>query len=326
MLFIFSCGDDETPPLGLQVELEDNYVLVLNEGNFNVGNSSITGYSLSDDEHIQNLFSEVNERPLGDVVQSAANANGKICLIVNNSGTIEVVDEDNFGSEISISGLNSPRHLIALDDDRALVTDIDSLISEVNLSTGTIVSQIDAGDWSEFITQRADDILFSYPNQKKLGVITDLSISSTIELPGFPAAMVQTDDNSVWALCQVMQWDNSQMVLVRIDEGSSEVNESFEFTGGAGFGLRMKAFEETLYLLVGDLFKFEYNSDSAPNLFIEGGDRTLYGLGVDPESEDVYLSDAKDYTQQGTVDRYNSTGTLLDSFTSGINPGEFYFY
>lgn len=326
LVFMVSCGDDDTPPPGLQVELGEGHVLVLNEGNFTVGNASVTAFDTGGEETIQDLFSQVNERPVGDVLQSAQEAGGKLCLVVNNSGTIEVVDEEHFGVQISITGLNSPRFLLEMDDNRALVTDIDSLISEVDLSNGTIISQIDAGDWSEHITDRVDDVLFTYPNQKKLGIISSVSLTGTIDLPGYPVGMVQTDDDNVWVLCQVNQWDNSLMSLARIDGGSTEVNESYEFAGGSGFGLRMKAYDETLYLMVGDLFKFDYITDSAPELFIEAGTRTLYGLGVDPNNEDVYLSDAKDYAQPGTVDRYNSSGTLIESFASGINPGEFYFY
>ena len=50
-----------------------------------------------------------------------------------------------------------------------------------------------------------------------------------------------------------------------------------------------------------------------------------YGLGVEPVTGDVYVSDAIDYMQKGRVLRYSKSGVKLDSFTADIIPGAFCF-
>ena len=53
------------------------------------------------------------------------------------------------------------------------------------------------------------------------------------------------------------------------------------------------------------------------NPIIEQGGRLLYGLGISKNS-DIYISDAKNYSQAGTVYRYNSNFSPIDTFDVGI--------
>ena len=49
----------------------------------------------------------------------------------------------------------------------------------------------------------------------------------------------------------------------------------------------------------------------------------FYGLTINPVNGEIYVSDAVDYVQSGTVLRYSQDGELLDTFNVGINPGSF---
>jgi hypothetical protein len=46
-------------------------------------------------------------------------------------------------------------------------------------------------------------------------------------------------------------------------------------------------------------------------------------LTVDPLTDEVYIADAVDYTQQGKIYRYSASGELIDEFYVGIIPGAF---
>ena len=59
--------------------------------------------------------------------------------------------------------------------------------------------------------------------------------------------------------------------------------------------------------------------------FVTANGRNLYGMGIEPNSGVVYVSDAIDYVQRGTVYRYREDGSLINSFQAGIIPGEFCF-
>jgi DNA-binding beta-propeller fold protein YncE len=56
--------------------------------------------------------------------------------------------------------------------------------------------------------------------------------------------------------------------------------------------------------------------------FVRGA---YYAVGVDYESGDVYLADAKNYIQAGTVSVYASDGLFRTRFDVGVNPGQFLF-
>jgi len=50
-----------------------------------------------------------------------------------------------------------------------------------------------------------------------------------------------------------------------------------------------------------------------------------YALAVQPENNELFISDAIDYNQNGYVFRFSSNGIVLDSARVGIIPGYFCF-
>ena len=53
--------------------------------------------------------------------------------------------------------------------------------------------------------------------------------------------------------------------------------------------------------------------------------RLLYGLAIHPANGHIYISDAKDYVQNGTVYQYSSNGNLIRQYSAGRIPGAFCF-
>ncbi|MBR2772379.1 MAG: YncE family protein, partial [Bacteroidales bacterium] len=51
----------------------------------------------------------------------------------------------------------------------------------------------------------------------------------------------------------------------------------------------------------------------------------FYNLAVDPTTGEVYVSDVKNYMDNGTVYRYTEDGLLLSSFEAGIIPSAMLF-
>ena len=83
---------------------------------------------------------------------------------------------------------------------------------------------------------------------------------------------------------------------------------------------------DTLCYLFGSIYKMPIESVSLPaNPFIVQNGRLFYGLSINPGNSDIYVSDALDYTQRGTIFRYSASGEPIDSFKAGINPGNFCF-
>ena len=72
----------------------------------------------------------------------------------------------------------------------------------------------------------------------------------------------------------------------------------------------------------GDIHRVNVDSPEVEdNFVIPSEGKMFYKLAVNPENGDIYVSDAKTYTVEGTVYRYSSDGLLLSSFDAGICPG-----
>ena len=92
---LFAC----TPEINYEApeSLDDLRVLIISEGQFGYGTSSLT--SLSYDGTVeQDLFRRINNRPMGDVAQSATRIGDLLYVPMNNSKKIEVMDYKTFES------------------------------------------------------------------------------------------------------------------------------------------------------------------------------------------------------------------------------------
>ena len=77
----------------------------------------------------------------------------------------------------------------------------------------------------------------------------------------------------------------------------------------------------------GDVRRISVDHPSEMDDFvISGTDKMFYKIFVDPWDGDIYISDAKNYAQDGVVYRYSSNGTLLKTIDAGISPGFMLFY
>jgi DNA-binding beta-propeller fold protein YncE len=308
-----------------------NGVYVTNEGNFQFGNAQVSYYDPSSNNCVQDLFEPANNRPLGDVCQSMYTFNGKVYMVVNNSGKIEVVNESNFSSVATITGLTSPRYFLPVSNSKAYVSDLyANHISIIDLSNNTIGNSIACnGQTEEMILAYGKVFITNYLSDKLyvINTLTDvLTDSITI---GFGSNSIVEDKNGkIWVLCSGSASNAVKASLHRINPVNNLVEQSFTFLNSTEtpWRLNMNAGNDTLYYLNNDLYRMSITASSLPPTpFISHGTRNFYGLGIDPSSNEIYVSDAIDYVQRGKIYRYDAAGTQLNTFLAGIIPGDFYF-
>ena len=63
----------------------------------------------------------------------------------------------------------------------------------------------------------------------------------------------------------------------------------------------------------------------SPATFVTDGTpiTSLYGMAVNPDTKEVYLTDAGDYTNSGTIFCFNPDGTLKWKADTGVSPAHF---
>jgi DNA-binding beta-propeller fold protein YncE len=273
---------------------------------------------------------------------------------MNNSGKIMVM---NFGKYTAlkafefthkITGLKSPRNIHFFNNTKAYVSDLYArAITVISPSEYTITGKINlANSNPEFYQHPTEHFVVSgnmvftncYSFDNKVLVIDPLTdrLIDSVEVLQQPNSMVLDRNGKVWVLCdggyEGSSYGDNQPGLVRIDAQSRTVEKIFILPeDNWPSKLCINGTADTLYFINGDVWRMQVADNHLPvEPFISSvtgeSTRLFFGLGVDPVSSEVYVSDAIDHTQDGVVYRYNAAGAEVDRFKTGIIPGFFYFY
>lgn len=355
-LVLTSCADDNNgndpvnPPSG-----EVSGVFIVNEGVFTNGDASLSWYDIEAKTVENHVYDRTNGEPLGDVAQSMTIHGGKGYVVVNNSHIIKIIDPKTFEirgtipadpSDKTANALVSPRYIHFVGDTKAYVTQMyDPRIAIVDPATRKVAGYIDmTGHVEDALATQASvdqmvqvgDLVFancwSY-NNRIIVIDTETDeIVNDIEVGIQPASMVLTDNGKIWVVTDG-GYDGNPLgseapALYRIDAATQKVEKEIAFDK-VGFSFVLASDGGNVYLLNGGVWKFDADADaeSLPEEpFITSESYALYDIAVDPSSGELYVADAVDFKQSGTVYRYSPTGELVDEFEVGISPGYFCFF
>lgn len=300
-----------------------NGVLISNEGNFQWGNASVSFYDFENDTVLEEVFQGVNQRPLGDVLQSITLQDDKAYLVLNNSGTIEVVDKNSFELEATISGFISPRYIHFVNSNKAYVSDLyANKIAVVDVNAHEISSYIDCEGWAEEMIQIDDKVyVANLESDQILKIDTELDvIVDTIQIDFGLNSLKKDAQNRMW-----ISGAEEGIGHVRcVDAATQSTLYDYTFEGANPTDLFVTEEGHDLYFLsdgVWHINEFTDNVVTQPIIPAEG--RLLYGLSVHKDM--IYIADAINYVQKGTVWVYDIQSTLMDEWEVGIIPSEFDF-
>ena len=328
----------EPPPAPVNTTYK-NGIFVINEGNFNWGNASVTFINANDSVE-QNVYETRNDAHLGDVAESMQTFNDRGFIIVNNSNKIQVVSLEDFKAVKTLSGFNSPRFMAIVDSTKAYVTNMQRNISVIDLTTLSLKKTIPTLGWTEalikynnfmFVSSIGIESEASSSRNAKILVIdlkSDMIIDS-IKSGKEPVNMVMDKKDKIWVLCTGGYDHFESPTLVRIDPALRVVDKVFNFPNSNDTPSRLciNASKDTLYFLNNGIYQMPVSLTAIPaSPFIHSNGHLFYGLGIHPLNGTIFVSDAKDFIQNGEVYQYNQvTGKVLNSFPAGRIPGSFCF-
>lgn len=314
-------------------------IFVINEGNYNWGNASVT-YINQGDSVVPDLFKSANSRSLGDVAQSMKINGSKGYIVVNNSNRIEVISLKTFKVVSTITGFNSPRYIEFVDSTKAYVTNIRKNISVVDLKTNTVTRNIVTPYWTESLLHYGQYMYVTCigsfnetsANRKAQVYIIDTRtdmIVDSILMGKEPVSITVDRKDKIWVLCTGGYDNYEPPSLKRVDPVQQLVEKSFTFPAQQAVPSRMcmNPTGDTLYYIYKDVYKMPASATELPTSpLISANGRLFYGLAVHPVSGQVYVSDAVDYVQAGWVLKCSqSGGQLLQTYRAGSIPGSFCF-
>jgi YVTN family beta-propeller protein len=330
LVLIISCKKNEVKQDGSF--LTGDGVFIINEGNFMGGNGSLSFYSYDSSKIYNDLFSAVNGRPLGDVPNSMEIYGDMGYIVVNNSGKIEVIKKSTLESVATISGLISPRNIGFVSSSRAYVTSMysDSLII-INLTDNTISDYIDLRRSSESIVISGEKaFVANWVGGNEVMVINNVTneVVDSIEVGIEPESMVSGSNNQLWVLCNGgwMRENFAELDCINTETNDIEKRLVFPDIQASPSCLRIDGNGETLYYLENGVRKLSTTASELPSeTFIPQTGHYFYKLGINSATNDIYVTDAVDFQQNGYLLNYTHQGTLISSQLADIIPGSMCF-
>ena len=323
-------------------EGDDGTLFILNEGNFQYSNASLSVYSPESGDVTNEAFIKANGMKLGDVAQSMTVYGDKGWIVVNNSNVVFAVDPVTLKEKGRIENLTFPRYIHFVSDSKAYVTQLwDNRIAVIDPKTYQITGHIEVPDMkpgsgsTEQMVAYGDYVYcncWSYQNRIiKIDTRSDEVVAS-LEVGIQPNSLALDRYGKLWTVTDGGFEDSpfgyEPPALVRIDAETFTIEKKFSFSlGDSCSEICMNGKKDRIYWINDDIWRMDVTATNPPSTpFIKAGGTLYYGLTVAPVSGDVYVADAIDYNQNGRICRYSDDGNLIDQFSVGINPGAFCWY
>jgi hypothetical protein len=313
-------------PLPESVKTGSGAVLVLNEGNFMWANAAVDLYNIDSGTLRSDVYTTINKKPLGDVLQSGSMINGDVWLVVNNSGKIAVLDSQTLQEKYSITGLGSPRYALKAGA-QVWITDLYSGKIQVRDETGKQLRKtINTGSWTEQMVCNADFVWVACYDGwiRKYNTQTFMISDSSYVGKGL-RWLVKDRLERIWALASYNDSGYSRLQQWSAD-GRKLKNFAMPLTGYAS-SLCMNAEKDSLYFLANGVYCMGIEDIQLPSkpVFTKAG-ANFYGIACHPRRKMLFVCDAADYVSKGKVYLIGSAGKEVGSFTAGIIPSGFVFY
>jgi len=278
----------------------------------------------ANDTVFQKAYQTVNEEPLGDIFQSMSYDADHFYLIINNSGKIIVVDRQTLKKKGEITGFPSPREMVYSGSNNLWY--VSNLFSDklyvVNTSTMQIEETMNTNFSSDPLLKVDNKLYIGLPNTDKLLVKTDgEQLFSLLSVAEGATSLVKDNDNNVWLLCYGDFYEEGKAAIFKINTQTDKIEKEINIASGYPSELIFSKSHNALFYLNTDVYKLELNSETEPTEpYILSYGRNFYGISIDDEMQQMYITDAINFVERGFVYHYNMNGAILDTIPAGIVP------
>ena len=317
------CGDEDIiNPLLVPVT---NGAYILSEGT-SPSNSRLSFYSATNDTFYQNIYNgnlsypnglELFNNDLYLVEQGAFGGPGRLSQLDSNGGV-------KFTS--SAFGVNP--YAIAIAGMKGYITNGPaSKVSVMDLSNLTVIQDISVGVYPQEILFCNAKIFVC--NTSAFGGNADSTISvidpntnmiiQSITLRKDPTSIISTQENNkleIYVGCQ-----GGGGMIYKIDPSTNNKLDSFNLPNG--FDRDLAIYNNAIYFISAsnNIDKLDLTSRTVTTFIANPGSPAFfYGYNIDVLNGRHYVLDAKNFSVEGCLYIYSSTGTMERTFTTGVGP------
>jgi YVTN family beta-propeller protein len=307
----------------------DGLVLIGNEGNFQYGNASLSSFNKTTGETNYNIYQELNDSQLGDVLHSISHIDHDFYLVINNSGKIIIVDDQSLLYKNEINQLNSPRKIIKVSNGKFYITDLYGSKLYVYNSYDESLSEIKVTGWCEDLLKHNGEAFVCNVENNQIYVIDINSNSLVDSIPVVDNPICIKEDNlqRLWVLSRGSSQNNISSSISIINPQTREIINTFSLENNESSASKLRINNSTneVYFLNKHVYKINSINETNPELIWINTGENFYNLEIDPYNNDIYLTNARDYVQNGALIVLDNQGNFKGEYDTQIIPKSIVF-
>ncbi|MDR2085725.1 MAG: hypothetical protein LBP72_00960 [Dysgonamonadaceae bacterium] len=333
---VFTACESTDPEPAPGIEFSSSGVFILNQGSFGKNNAGISYY---DFESGKTSFDIMNGA-LGDNAQDMLIYGRKLYVTVSGSGYILILNlNTREAKQLKLKDDEQkdrqPRYLTSYEG-KIYATTYDGYVVRLDTTSLQITGIVQVGNNPEGIAAVGGKLYVAnsggmqVPPDSTLSVVDIAGFSETKKITvGLNPFIVKADSYGDVYLTYQGNFTDKPGGFQRIDTNTDDVfdmdasaNHSFTIDGDLLYFYRTDYGKNTAFGI------FDVKTETlTSNPIISDGTKitTAYGIGVDPVTKDVYISDT-DYSAPGTVTIFGAGGTKKKTLNVGINACQFAFH
>ena len=341
---------DDIQNIGAQPSTVIKGFYLLNEGNMSMNKASLDFMDYDTGNYKRDVFSKPNPElvgGLGDVGNVMGIYGSKLYVVVNGSNKVEVVDT-NTGVRVKQIEIDNPRYLtfykgkVYLSSYLGVIGDPkapNGIVAEIDTTSFKITRRVKVGRQPEELVAYNDKIYvansggYSAPDYES--TISVIDVNSFIETKRIEVAVnlhrLKIDsEGDLYVTSRGDYYDIPSKLFV-IDTKTETVKKTFDI--GVS---NMVIHKDIAYMYKSEFsyitgnFEISYlmfdtkTETFLDQSFISEKDKGLiempYGIAVNPETDEVFITDAKDYVTPGNLYCFTPDGALKWSVETGDIP------
>jgi YVTN family beta-propeller protein len=320
-------------------------IYLINEGNMGSNKASLDYYDYATGIYKRNLFGETNPNVvlgLGDVATDVAIYGSKMYVAINGSNLVEVMNARTAKHIGTISVLNcrylkSYRNKIYVTsyEGYVAVADTGTLAIQTNIKVGRQPEQMAVVGTKMYVANSGGYTPSNYERTVSVIDLTSNTVIKNIDVAINLDHVVADQYGDVYVTSRGDYYNVPSKLFV-IDTKTDAVKKQLDIPAGE------IVINNDLAYVYSVAFNYTTGNSKISYNLIDVKTETLlnrsyitdgteqqiklpYGIAVDPISEDVYLTDARDYVSSGALYCYDKTGKKKWSVTTGDIPAHIAF-